>query len=163
MLLPFRFNKRKTRFVRNIIFLLLLAFPIAEIVIIVKLFQAYGIWVLFYLVAVGLLGLQLIKEEKLLFSARMMQGMMQGGSPFKAIFGSARNLIAGVLLIVPGVLTDIIATILLLIPLGNNPNRQATNDANYGEQTQNSTDYDQPPSNKSSKENVIEGEFRRED
>jgi UPF0716 protein FxsA len=159
MLLPFRFNKRKTRFVRNIIFLLLLAFPITEIVILVKLFQAYGIWVLFYLVAVGLLGLQLIKEEKLLFSARMMQG----GSPFKAIFGSARNLIAGVLLIIPGVLTDIIATILLLIPLGNNPNRQATNDANYGEQTQNSTDYDQPPSNKSSKENVIEGEFRRED
>lgn len=148
---------------RNIIFLLLLAFPIVEIVILIKLFQAYGLWVLFYLVAIGLLGLQLIKEEKLLFSARMMQGMMQGGSPLKAIFGSARNLIAGVLLIIPGVITDIIAAILLLIPLGRDLNTQATNDANYDEQVQDSTYYDQQPPNKTSKKNVIEGEFRRED
>jgi len=149
--------------VRNIIVLLLLAFPIAEIFILVKLFQAYGIWVLFYLVVIGLLGLQLIKEEKLLFSAKMMQGMMQGGSPFKAIVGSARNLIAGVLLIMPGVITDIIAAILLLIPLGRGMNGQATNDANYDDPAQDSTRYDEARSQKPSKENVIEGEFRRED
>ncbi|MDP1766885.1 MAG: FxsA family protein, partial [Methylotenera sp.] len=41
---------------RLILTLALLAFPIAEIWILINLFQQYGWWVLLYLVAVGLLG-----------------------------------------------------------------------------------------------------------
>lgn len=131
---------------RIIITLALLAFPIAEISILISLANQYGWWVLLYLVVVALLGLQLIRDEKLLFSVRMMQNLTQGGNPIKALFGSARNIIAGILLIIPGVLTDIIAVVLLLIPVnksGQNASkhqaRQAAND------------------------DVIEGEFHRED
>ena len=126
--------------------LALLALPIAEISILISLANQYGWWVLLYLVVVALLGLQLIRDEKLLFSVRMMQNLTQGGNPIKALFGSARNIIAGILLIIPGVLTDIIAVVLLLIPVnksGQNASkhqaRQAAND------------------------DVIEGEFHRED
>ena len=131
---------------RIIITLALLAFPIAEISILISLANQYGWWVLLYLVVVALLGLQLIRDEKLLFSGRMMQSLTQGGNPVKAIFGSARNIIAGVLLIIPGVITDIIAVILLLIPV----NKNAPNASNH--QTR-----------KAANDDVIEGEFRRED
>lgn len=158
---------------RLFILLLLLAFPIAEIMVLIQLFDHYGIWVLFYLVVIGLLGLQLIKEEKLLFSGRMMQGLTQGGNPIKAIFGSARNMIAGVLLIIPGVITDFIAVI-LLIPLKNSANKtnnsaQYDTQANQAESSGPFTDKvfrDNPSSQQDNRQNngdVIEGEYKRED
>jgi UPF0716 protein FxsA len=134
---------------RLIFLLVLLAFPLAELLLLIKLFQQYGIWVLLYLVVVGVLGLRLIREEKLLFSGRMMQGILQGASPIKAIFGSARNMIAGVLLMIPGVITDAIAVILLLIPVNRGVGQPS--------------DAPAQPSREAANDNVIEGEFRRED
>jgi UPF0716 protein FxsA len=130
---------------RIFILLALLAFPVTEIWILIKLADQYGWWVLFYLVAVALLGLQLIRDEKLLFSGRMMQNLNQGGNPIKAIFGSARNIIAGILLIIPGVITDLIAVILLLIPV----HKDAYNTSNHTQ--------------KAANDDVIEGEFHREE
>lgn len=131
---------------RLIFILILLAFPIAEIWILVSLMHLYGWWVVFYLVAVAWLGLQLIRDEKLLFSGRMMQNLMQDGNPLKAILGSARNIFAGILLIIPGVMTDVIAAALLLMPM----DKKTQNPPNYR-------------SEKAANDDVIEGEFRRED
>jgi UPF0716 protein FxsA len=130
---------------RLIITLALLAFPIAEIWILINLFHQYGWWVLLYLVAMVLLGLQLIRDEKLLFSGRMMKSLNQGGNPMKAMFGSARNIIAGILLIIPGVLTDLIAVVLLLIPVNKSEIKSST--------------FKQQAAN----DDVIEGEFHREE
>jgi UPF0716 protein FxsA len=102
---------------RFLIGLILLAFPIAEIYLLVILGHRYGGWLLVYLVAVGLLGLRLIRDEKQMISAKMMQSLGAGGNPVKALLGSARNMVAGVLLLIPGVISDVIAVILLLIPL----------------------------------------------
>jgi len=124
----------------------LLAFPIAEIWILMSLAHQYGWWLMLYLVVVAMLGLRLIRDEKQLFSIRMMQSLTQGGNPIKAMFGGARNIIAGILLIIPGVMTDILAAILLLIPVNN-----------HGQK---------PPAyqtEKAANDDVIEGEFHRED
>jgi len=149
---------------RFIFLALLIAFPLAELFILAKLVSSYGfLWVLFYVVVVAMLGLQLIKEEKLLFSGRFMQQIMQGDSPFKAMFGSARNIFAGVLLLIPGVITDVFAVILLLIPVKSAPSAQSehqeTSKPRYEDapKTPHSTaktdkDYD-----------IIEGEYRREE
>ena len=136
---------------RFLIGLILLAFPIAEIWLLIALGQQYGWWLLLYLVGTSWLGLQLIREEKALFSGRMMQTLSAGGSPAKAIFGSARNIIAGILLIVPGVITDVVATILLLIPVkhGQPANEQFSAPSYHADNAAN--------------DDVIEGEFRRED
>lgn len=136
---------------RFFIGLILLAFPIAEIWLLIELGQQYGWWLLLYLVGIGWLGLQLIRDEKSLFAGRMMQSMGIGNHPVKAIFGSARNIIAGVLLILPGVITDIIAVILLLIPVQNH---RLPNDQGQAEPFQ---------TREAANDDVIEGEFRRED
>jgi UPF0716 protein FxsA len=81
-----------------------------------------------------------------MLSARVVQGLMGGQHPVKAIFGSARNIIAGILLVIPGIITDIIAAILLLIPAKSaDPQAQ------------------RPSSRPAANDDVIEGEFRRED
>lgn len=131
---------------RLIFILTLLAFPIAEIWLLISLADQYGWWVLLYLVVVAALGLRLIRDEKQLFSGRMMQSLTQGNNPLKAMFGSARNIIAGILLIIPGVLTDVIAAILLLIPVKNAPLNTSAYQAKQA-----------------ANDDVIEGEFRRED
>jgi UPF0716 protein FxsA len=115
---------------RFFVALILLAFPIAEIWLLIELADQYGWLLLLYLVAIS-----------------------AGGNPAKAVFGTARNIIAGVLLMLPGVITDIIAVTLLLIPIKN------------------AQPLGEPPSNGSSRtspyqaanDDVIEGEFRRED
>lgn len=133
---------------RLFIGLILLAFPVAEIWLLIELGQHYGWWLFVYLVVIALLGLRLIKDEKALFTGRMLQTLRAGNHPMKAIFGSARNIIAGVLLIIPGVITDIIAVILLLIPI------------KQGQADDTQSSYQSAPA---ANDDVIEGEFRRED
>ena len=135
---------------RFLIGLILLAFPIAEIVLLVELGQRYGWWLLLYLVVIGYLGLQLIRGEKQQIPAKMMQSMSEGGNPIKAMLGSARNMVAGVLLIIPGVISDVIAAILLLIPI------QQPRVAMSG--TDNQADY-RTSRTQAANDDVIEGEY----
>ena len=134
---------------RFLIGLILLAFPFAELFLLIDLAHRYGWWLLLYLVVVGLLGLQLIKGEKLLLTVKMMQSVTSGGNPIKTILGSARNMVAGVLLIIPGVISDVIAVILLLIPIGSKAN------------TVGATNQQQPQyqRQKAANDDVIEGEY----
>ena len=87
----------------------------------------------------------LIQEEKLAVFGRLFQIAQTGQHPVVALLSSARTLLAGVLLIFPGVISDIIAVLLLLIPMPSGrtppppPNRAAAND------------------------DIIEGEWKRED
>jgi len=131
----------------RLIFLLgMIAFPVVEIWILINLIQQYGSIVVLYLLVVAVLGIKLIRDEKSLFSVRMMQTLSQGANPFKAIFGSARNIIAGILLVIPGIMTDIIAAVLLLIPISSD--------------AQKSEAYQTKPA---ANDDVIEGEFHREE
>lgn len=143
---------------RLLIGLILLAFPFAELFLLISLADEYGWWLLFYLVVIGFLGLQLIRGEKLLLGAKMMQSLTSGGSPMKAMMGSARNMIAGVLFIIPGVITDIIGVILLLMPI-NKPN--AHDKTQQYTQTFEQTQYQQNANTRAANDDVIEGEYTR--
>ena len=143
---------------RFLIGLILLAFPIAELVLLVALGQRYGWWLLLYLVVVTYLGLQLIRGEKQLMSAKMMQSLAASGNPLKTMLASARNMLAGVLLLIPGVISDAIAAILLLIPIQQpkvvmgGAGTQTNYESNF--QTNNKKS-NKPAAN----DDVIEGEF----
>lgn len=157
---------------RFLIGLILLAFPVVEIWLLLELAHRYGWWLLLYLVVVGFLGLQLIREEKLLISGRMMQALAAGGNPIKALVGSARNFVVGVLLIIPGVITDVMAVVLILIPvekikppLKSPFNQNSQENVSYGanEQTNYNSSYKDADFKNSPKkaanDDIIEGEF----
>lgn len=126
---------------RLLLTIFLLSMPVAEIWGIFKLGALYGWWFFFYMVLVTYLGWRLMREEKQLVFAKIMSAMSQGGNPIKTIVGSARNLFVGILFIIPGVITDFFAIILLLIPIKESASRNI-----------NSQEGD-----------VIEGEYRRDD
>lgn len=130
------------------LFVILLAFPVLEIWLLFALGNRYGWWLLGYLLVIAMLGWRLIQDEKLLMVGRMAQTLSQGGTPAKALFGSAKNLIAGILLILPGILSDALAIILLLLP---SPKPVPVDPAPHS------------PKARAANDDVIEGEFRRED
>lgn len=132
---------------RFFIFAILLAFPFVEIAILIELSQRYGWWVLAYLIIIAYLGIRLIRSEKDLIAARMFQQMGAGSNPIVALFATARNMLAGVLLLIPGVISDLIAVILLLIP--------AKQPMGGGQTHQNSHVHHRASANDA----VIEGEF----
>lgn len=140
---------------RFLIGLILLAFPIAELFLLLSLADEYGWWILLYLVVIAYLGLQLIRGEKLLLTAKMMQSLTSGGNPVKTMLGSARNMVAGVLLIIPGVMTDMIAVILLLIPISKQNPNATTNQYEQPFQQPYQPSLDAHAAN----DDVIEGEY----
>ena len=147
---------------RVLIVAILLAFPFAEIYLLIQLGQNYGWWLLIYLVVIGFLGLQLIRGEKLLVFNKMMQSVIAGANPVKSLLGSARNMLAGVLLIIPGVITDLIAVSLLIVPIrniGKLNTQSATNINDSIKQAPFQTGYKHKPNTKAANDDIIEGEY----
>jgi UPF0716 protein FxsA len=138
--------------------LILLAFPVLEIWLLIELADSYGWGVLAYLIVVAVLGWRLIQDEKLVVFGRAAQTLSQGGTPARVLFGSAKNMIAGILLIIPGVITDAFAVLLLLIPTPKPLNFDQ--DINQGFETRTQR---RGGRNKAANDDVIEGEFKRED
>ena len=96
--------------------LILLAFPALEIYTLFRVADAIGWWLLLWLVFSMIVGLTLIKEERLALFGRLMVALQSGQSPFVALWDSGRTMMAGVLFIFPGVISDAIALVLLLLP-----------------------------------------------
>ena len=121
-----------------IILAILLAFPLFEIYLLVRLAAIYGWWLGLYLLFAAIAGWTMIQEERLAVFGRLFQIAQSGQHPVIALLTSARKILAGLLLIFPGVASDVLAVLLLLIPMPSG-RRQQRDDG------------------------VIEGEWRRED
>tara|TARA_B100000787_G_scaffold142243_1_gene111501 strand:+ start:51 stop:470 length:420 start_codon:yes stop_codon:yes gene_type:complete len=136
---------------RLIFILSLISLPFFEIWGLFKLGGLYGWWFFLYIVTMAILGWQLIQDEKTLVLARVMNMMTQGGNLFSVLLGSAKNLLAGVLFLFPGIITDLFGFILLMIPIQNSMNKASSP---FSEKRKNNTD---------NSDDVIEGEYRREE
>ena len=144
------------------IVLLLLSFPVLEAIGIFWAAGAIGAWVLLWLLAAAVIGIMLIRVERVAWGARLLFSIQSGAYPLSALFASGRILLAGGLLVFPGFFSDAIALILLLIPgtwAGRkaDPLRPANDDAA-------SAPWGEPagPAGANATPKTIDGEFRRE-
>ena len=110
---------------RLIITLFLITLPFFEIWGLFKLGAEYGWWFFGYIVVMAILGWQLIQDEKMMVITKLVAMMSQGGNLISGILGSAKNLLAGALFLFPGVITDLIGIVLLLIPVQASLNQNA--------------------------------------
>jgi UPF0716 protein FxsA len=101
---------------RLILFAILLGFPLLEAVVLVRLTDTLGWWVLAWVVLAAVAGMALIKEARFAMLARLAAGLGQGRFSINALTDSARTVLAGLFLIFPGVVSDLIALTLLLWP-----------------------------------------------
>lgn len=98
------------------IVLLLLSFPVIEAIGIFWVADAIGGWVLLWLLLAAVVGVLLIRLERVAWGARLLFAVQSGSSPLRSLFASGRILLAGSLLVFPGLVSDAIALVLLLIP-----------------------------------------------
>jgi UPF0716 protein FxsA len=96
--------------------LILLGFPTAEVLVMVLLAQKIGWWLLVWLVASAALGLTLLREERFAFFGRVVAAAQQGQDPLQAMLTSGRLMLAGMLLVFPGVISDALALLVLIWP-----------------------------------------------
>lgn len=100
------------------LFLLFTIIPLVELWLLFKLSEAIGFFTAIGLViGTGIVGAALAKWQGLLALHRMQEQMRQGMLPAKAIGDGVMILVAGVLLITPGVLTDVVGLSLLIPPV----------------------------------------------
>jgi UPF0716 protein FxsA len=104
------------RAMRLLLIVILLGFPLLEAVVLVRLSQTLGWWVLAWVVLAACAGMALIKEARFTLLARLAAGFAEGEFSITALSYSARTVLAGLLLIFPGVVSDLIAITLLLLP-----------------------------------------------
>lgn len=100
-----------------LILMILLAFPAMEVAVLVELAHRFGWWVLVYLLVTGFLGFLLIQDERMAVFGRMVFTLREGKHPLRALLATAKKLVAGVLFIFPGVMSDVLAILILLIPV----------------------------------------------
>jgi UPF0716 protein FxsA len=101
---------------RFLLLAMLLGFPLLEFAVLVRLAESHGWWVLAWLVLAACAGVALLKEARFALVARLGAALASGHFSIAAFIDSARTVLAGFLLIFPGVISDFIALTLLLLP-----------------------------------------------
>jgi UPF0716 protein FxsA len=100
--------------------LLLLALPFLEIAGFVIVGQQIGVlYTLALIVAAGILGAVLLRVQGFGVMTRVRRELDDGGDPSRELAHGAMILLAGVLLLIPGFVTDIIGLLLFLPPVRN--------------------------------------------
>jgi UPF0716 protein FxsA len=99
-----------------LIFLILLGFPALEIYVLTKLAGTVGWWLLPWLLSSAMVGGWLVRDAGAMLPLRLFGALQSGHSLSFSLLIGFRTVLAGVLLIFPGVISDFLALILLLLP-----------------------------------------------
>jgi len=128
---------------RFIVLAILLAFPIADLYVTSRVARWTGVPLWLWLTGSFLAGLLVLRNERMEFRARMVSAFRGDQSLMRDLLDSGRKVIAAFLLILPGLVSDLMALVLLALPLnvGHEPQPQAA--GRYG------------------RRDVIDGEYRR--
>lgn len=101
-----------------IVLLALIALPVLEITLFIATVQSIGfLATLFLVVAAGMLGVFLLRIQGISTAFRIRAQMERGEVPVAAAFDSLCLGLAGILFVIPGFCSDILAIALLLPPV----------------------------------------------
>lgn len=103
---------------RFLMTLLVLGFPLLEIMVLIAVGQAIGFWPTFgLLVLAAVAGMLIIRDQGVSMVGRMFETMSRGGLAFATMVDGYVVILAGCLLIIPGFISDALGIALLLPPL----------------------------------------------
>lgn len=130
---------------RFVLLAIVLVFPLFDLYVTARFARWTGLPLWFWLIASLIGGVWLLKNERLAFRSNVVAALHGEQSLLRELVDSGRKVLAGLLLIVPGILTDVMALLLLLLPINHGRLRPQPAAAGRG--------YGRSES--------IEGEFRR--
>jgi len=104
---------------RFVLLAIVLVFPLFDLYVTARFARWSGIPLWVWLTASLIGGLWLMKNERLAFRSNVVAALHGEQSLLRELVDSGRKVLAGILLIVPGVLTDVMALLLLLLPINH--------------------------------------------
>ena len=102
---------------RFVVLAILLAFPAADVYVTSRLARWTGVPLWIWLAGSFLLGLLLLRNQRLEFRARMIAALHGEQAILRGVLDSGRKVLAAFLLILPGIVSDLMALVLLALPL----------------------------------------------
>jgi UPF0716 protein FxsA len=102
---------------RFLVLLIVLAFPVIDVLTTLRFARLTGVPALAWMLASAAAGLLLLRHERLGFRARTLAALRGDRPLMRGLFDSGRKVLAALFLILPGVLSDVIALLLLLLPI----------------------------------------------
>lgn len=104
---------------RFVVLAIVLAFPLLDLYVTARFARWTGLPVWVWLTAGMLGGLWLLRNERLAFRANTVAALHGEQSLLRGLVDSGRKVLAGLLLMIPGIVSDGIALLLLLLPINN--------------------------------------------
>lgn len=102
---------------RFVVLLIVLAFPVIDVLATLRFARLTGVPAVAWMLASTAAGLLLLRHERLGFRARTLAALRGDRPLMRGLFDSGRKVLAAIFLILPGVLSDIIALLLLALPI----------------------------------------------
>jgi len=102
---------------RFLLLAILLAFPVADLYVTARVARWAGIPLWVWLGCSFLAGLVLMRNERIAFRTRTVAALHGDQSLLRGVLDSGRKVLAAFLLMLPGLVSDLIALTLLALPL----------------------------------------------
>jgi UPF0716 protein FxsA len=102
---------------RFVVLAILLAFPVADVYVTARLAHWTGVPLWIWLAGSFLLGLLLLRNERIEFRTRMVAALHGEQSILRGVLDSGRKVLAAFFLILPGIVSDLMALVLLALPM----------------------------------------------
>jgi len=97
------------------LFLSFTLIPVLELFVLIRIGRVIGPWyTILMVIVVGVLGASLAKRQGLRVLREWQEALSQGRMPEEGVMGGLLILLGGLLLITPGVISDVIGLVLLL-------------------------------------------------
>lgn len=127
--------------------------PFLEILLLSRLIGQFGfLLTLGLLLITAVLGMSIIREQGMSALIRSQQSLARGELPTRDVVDSGIAVLGGVLLIIPGVLSDLLALPCLIPAIRTRLTERLI-----------ASRFSGPSGGEAARERVIEGEYRRED
>jgi UPF0716 protein FxsA len=96
---------------------IVMLFPLLDVVVTARFARWSGVPMWMWLMGSALAGLWVLTNERVQFRARTLAAFRGDQSLMRGLLDSGRRVLAGMLLLVPGILSDAIGLVLLLLPI----------------------------------------------
>ena len=101
---------------RFVVLAIVLIFPLVDLFVTARFARWSGVPLWMWLTGSAIAGLWVLANERVQFRARALASF-RGDSLMRGLLDSGRRVLAGVLLVVPGVMSDVLALLLLMLPI----------------------------------------------
>jgi UPF0716 protein FxsA len=106
---------------RFVVLLIVLSFPVLDVLVTLRFARWIGIPAIVWFAASALAGMLLLRNERTTFRAKTIAALRGDQPLLRGLLDSGRKVLAALLLILPGVVSDLMALLLLMLPINLGP------------------------------------------